>query len=386
MNIKDQRNNIPILFVDHAPALGGAEHSLLLLLQHLDKQQWELHLACAGGELAQRTAALGIPYHLFDFPRLRQSARLPLDLSGNVRQLARLARQLNVAALYANTVRAALYTAAAARLAKRPFFWHMRDFWLSENEPVNKQLDNLLKRWLCRAATHVITNSRAVADELPCADKVSIVHNGLDVSLFDPTRRGVTFKKRYELPDDAPIIGTVGRLRPWKGQKRFLQMVAQIHPYFPDAYFVIVGGSPFAVQGDYLQELQKMTADLDLEERVIFTSHLDDVRPALAAMTVFVHAGEPEPFGLVNIEAMAMGKPIVALGHGALPEIVVPGETGLLVLPGDVDGLSQAVISLLQAPAQRERMGQAGRDRVLYHFTIQRTAAEIEAILRRHLG
>jgi glycosyltransferase involved in cell wall biosynthesis len=296
--------------------------------------------------------------------------------------LAKLAQQLDVAVLYANTVRAAMYTASAARLAKRPFIWQMRDFWLSESKPDNTHIDTLLKRWLCRAAARAITNSQAVADLLPCPDKISVVLNGIDVSRYDPTRRGITFKKRYEIPDDVPIVGMVARLRPWKGQERFLEMAAQVKQQFPHAYFVIVGGSPFDVQDDYPQQLQQLTADLNLSERVLFTGHLDDVRPALAAMSIFVHPGDPEPFGLVNVEAMAMGKPVVALGHGALPEIVVPGETGLLVLPGDKDGLAQAVSSLLRAPGQSERLGQAGRERVLSHFTIQRTTAEIETILR----
>lgn len=371
----------PILFVDHAPALGGAEHSLLLILQHLDQEQWQPHLACSQGALAENAAKAGIFYHVVELPRLRRSGRFPWDWRRTVQQLAKLAQQLDVAVFYANTVRAAMYTASAARLAKRPFIWHMRDFWLTENKPDNTQVDALFKRWLCRAAARVITNSQAVANHLPCPDKINVVLNGIDVSHYDPARRGVTFKKRYEIPDDVPIVGMVGRLRPWKGQARFLQMAAQVKQRFPDVYFVIVGGSPFAIADDYPQQLQQLAADLDLTERILFTGHLDDVRPALAAMTIFVHPGEPEPFGLVNVEAMALGKPVVALGHGALSEIVMPGETGLLVLPGDKNGLAQAAISLLLAPAQRERLGQAGRERVLSHFTIQRTTAEIEAIM-----
>ncbi|MCB8943681.1 MAG: glycosyltransferase family 4 protein [Ardenticatenaceae bacterium] len=372
-----------ILFIDHATALGGAEHSLLLILQHLNREQWSPHVVCCPGALAQKTADLHIPHHTFDLPRLRRSPRLLTDGVGQVRQLAKLARQLEATALYANTVRAALYAAPAARLAKRPFIWHMRDFWLSENKPANPQIDTTLKKLLCRTASRVITNSQAVADHMPCPGKTSVVLNGIDVSRYDPTRRGITFKKRYEIPDDVPIIGMVGRLRPWKGQVRFLEMAAEISQQHPAATFIIVGGSPFGVEDDYPQQLQQLTADLNLSERVLFTGHLDDVRPALAAMTIFVHPGEPEPFGLVNVEAMAMGKPVVALGHGALPEIVLPGETGLLVLPGDQHGLAQAVMSLLKNPAQCARMGQAGRERVVHHFTIQRTTTAIEAILRQ---
>ncbi len=102
-------------------------------------------------------------------------------------------------------------------------------------------------------------------------------------------------------------------------------------------------------------------------------------------MDIFVHPGQPEPFGLVNIEAMAMARPVVAFAHGALPEIVVHGQTGLLVPPGDVIALANAVRTLLADPEQRRAMGCAGRERVETHFTIQRVAHEVEAALQKVL-
>jgi starch synthase len=93
-------------------------------------------------------------------------------------------------------------------------------------------------------------------------------------------------------------------------------------------------------------------------------------------MHIFVHPGDPEPFGLVNIEAMASGKPVVAFDHGALPEIVLHGETGILVPPKDPAGLAQAVISLLKDPHLCSEMGQRGRQRACRRFRIEETAAK----------
>ncbi len=372
-----------ILFVDHADGLGGAERSLLLFMTHLDSQRYKPYLASVKGKLLATAQPLGISVYPILLPRLRRSPCFPLDWLAGTRAIAAAAHEICADVLYANTVRATLYTAPAARLAKRPFIWHMRDFWLSESKPDNIWTDTFLKKVLCRTATRVITNSRAVADHLPCSNKIAVVHNGIDVSRYDLDQEREGFKQQYQIPHGASIIGMVGRLRPWKGQARFLEMAAEIIQQCADAYFCIVGGSPFGVEDKYPQQLRQLTADLNLRKRVIFTGHLNDVRSALAAMDIFVHPGEPEPFGLVNIEAMAMGKPVVALAHGALPEIVVPGETGLLVLPGDDNGLARAVLSLLENPEQRERMGRAGHERVLKHFTIQKTTAEIEAILHQ---
>lgn len=373
----------PILFVDHAPALGGAEHSLLMLLRHLNRERWEPHLAGVDGPLLASAGERDVVTHELAMPRLRRSVRFPLDWAATARALADLAERTGAVALYANTVRASFYTAPAAYLAGRPFVWHMRDFWLSESKPRFTRIDTALKWLLCRTAAHVITNSRAVAAHLPSTDNITVVHNGIELEEFDPTLNGDLFREAHKLPTNAPLVGMVGRLRPWKGHTRFLKMAARVCTEIAEARFVIVGGSPFGSADGYEQELQRVLLDLHLDEYVVFTGHLDNVAPALAAMDVFVHPGDPEPFGLVNIEAMAMKTPVVAFAHGALPEIVADSETGLLVPPDDVHALAEAVTQLLREPARARRLGEAGRRRVKAQFTIERTAGEIERILAR---
>ena len=105
----------------------------------------------------------------------------------------------------------------------------------------------------------------------------------------------------------------------------------------------------------------------------------------MTALDIFVHAGDPEPFGLVNVEAMAMGLPVVAFAHGALPEIVEEGVTGRLLPPGDEDAMARAITELLDDPVVRSRMGSAGQARALRHFSIERTVAEIDAVLQGFL-
>lgn len=374
-----------ILFLDHAPAIGGAERSLLLLLKHLDRSRFQPHLACAGGPLAEQATALGVPVHLVPMPRLRRSPRFVLDWLAGARAIARLTRQIDAALLHANTVRAAFYAAIAARLADIPFVWHMHDFWLTESRPRRFWADRLGKRLLCAAAVRVIANSYAVAAHLPCSARVTVVHNGVEIEQFNPAMDGTPFRRQYGIPTDAPLIGTIGRLRPWKGQDRFLRVLAQVREAMPEAWGVVVGGTPFGVEDDYPQRLRRLAADLKLEGQVVFTGHLEDVRPALAAMDVFVHPGDPEPFGLVNIEAMAMSKPVVAFAHGALPEIVVDGETGMLVTPGNEDAMARAITRLWEEPDKVKAMGRRGRERVASRFTAERMAAEFAEILGNHL-
>ncbi len=322
-----------VLFLDHAPVIGGAERSLLLLLSHLDKDIWRPHLAGMPGHLVTEADGLGFPTHLLHFRRLRNSPRILFDWANGARAITRLVDQIGAQILVANTVRAALYAAPAARLANKPLIWHMRDFWLSETRPRLPGLDRLGKKALCLSARAVIANSRAVAAQLPCENRITVVHNGIDPQDFNPHLDGNSFRRQYQIGADTPLVGMVGRLRPWKGQQRFLDMASTIVRQLPQARFVIVGGEPFGVKDDYGDRLKTRASVLGLDSILAFTGHVGDVRPALAAMDVFVHPGDPEPFGLVILEAMAMQKPIVAFDHGALGFQNLPflaGPTALL--------------------------------------------------------
>lgn len=375
-----ERRRPTLLFVDHASALGGAEHSLLGLMTELHRRKWRIHLICAPGELAVQAQNANIDTHTLDFPRLRRSHRFLFDLLKTARTLSRLIDQCQADIIHSNTTRAAIYASLAAKMSHHPHIWHKRDFWLDESVPRHASFDTWGKKAICGASRKIITNSRATAEHMPCGQKkINIIHNGIHLQRYRPEIDARAFRRQWDIPDDVSVVGMVGRLRPIKGQAQFLQMAAQIRAVRPDVHFLIVGGVIFQAEDDYKQRLSKQVADLDLKDAVTFTGHIENIPLALAAMDVFVNPGEPEAFGLVNIEAMAMGKPVVAFAHGALPEIVTP-ETGILVPPGDLDALSEAVLTLLAHPQRTAVMGQAGRERVVQHFTIQQTVDRIEKV------
>ena len=366
-----------ILFVDHAEEIGGAENSLLMLMCHLDNKSWEPHLTGRNGRFLTTAHQDNIPVYPIELPRLRRSFRFPLDFIKGVRKIAETAHQMNADILHANTIRAALYTSFAARLAKRPFIWHMRDFWLSEGKPDRLWFDTFGKKLLTTFATAVIANSKATADHLPDSKKIKVIHNGIGLEKFNPNLDKRPFRQKFNIPLDAKVVGMVGRLRPWKGQVHFLKMAAQVASENSNAYFLIVGGTTFGVDEEYPNYLKKVTQELGISNRVIFTGQLNDMPQALAAMDIFVHSGDPEPFGLVNIEAMAMKKPVVAFAHGALPEIVIDGETGYLTPPYDIQNLAQRVIDLLHDQELCNKLGENGRLRVEQHFDITHTTQQI---------
>ena len=377
-----------ILFVDHAEGLGGAERSLLLLMRHLDPSRWQPHLATVHGSLAKAATSLNFPVHILPMPQLRRSPLALIQGWSTSSELAQISRQINAIALHSNTVRAAFFTAAAAKLARKPFIWHYRDFWLSETKPAHRWIDLLLTRLLCRVSDIVLANSQAVRAKLPCQEKGLVVHNGIETAHFSSWDSStLTFRQQLGIPPQTAVIGMVGRLRPWKGQRNFLQMAKGIHKQNPNTHFLIVGGNPFEAKDDYANELRQLARELGLETAVSFLGQLDDVRPALAAMDIFVHPGEPEPFGLVNIEAMAMGKPVVAWAHGALPDFVQHQDTGILV-PHHLDMwplFTASILNLVADPEKAKRMGEAGRQRVKAKFDIRQTAVRVAEIYEQHI-
>jgi len=372
---------VPLLFVDHAQGIGGAEQSLLLLLEHLNSKEWQPHLVCAEGELARRAKEKRITTHILGLPRLRRSTSALIDWMRGGIAIARIGKAIGARIIIANTVRSAFYTVLPSKILGVHHIWYMRDFWLSEDRPKHQFIDYILKLAICSNSKLVIANSDATKKLIPCKHKITI-YNGIDLNnYFSNYEKINSSKEKYKL-DDIILVGMVGRLRPWKGQERFLRVLAQVMVSNPNVRGIIVGGDPFCVDNNYEKYLKQIAMKLNIYNKIVFTGHLNDIRPTLAAIDIFVHPGSPEPFGLVNIEAMAMGKPIVAFAHGALPEIVIHGQTGLLVPPGDEQAMAEAISALIHDPEQRIKLGYAGQERVKELFTIERTARKFEEVIK----
>ena len=157
---------------------------------------------------------------------------------------------------------------------------------------------------------------------------------------------------------DAPLLITICRLFPEKGPAAIIEAVARLRDELPAIQLLIIGAD---VPGcNYSEDLRRLAADLGVSDNVRLLGRRDDIEELLAAADVFVMPSHDEPFGLVFCEAMAMGKPVVALDDGGTVEIVEHGRTGLLSAYGDLDALTANLRALLLDPARRAEMG-AGR-------------------------
>jgi glycosyltransferase involved in cell wall biosynthesis len=239
-------------------------------------------------------------------------------------------------------------------------------------------------------ATHLVCNSRGTADQFAgtwIENRTRIVYNGLSSDEFCrfSDNEVATWRMRLS-PRGGPIVGVVGRIKlVRKGQDVFLDAAARLKTRFPDVSFVCIGGA-FPGNEGHVEELRRRAKAVDMTDRFCVIGDIEDIGPATAALDIAVMPSVlPEPFGNVVMEAMCLGKPIVASRNGGAGEQVEDGMTGILVPPGDAVALAEAIAQLLADPARAIEMGLAGKRRFTELFSSERTYAAIRR-LHQELG
>jgi glycosyltransferase involved in cell wall biosynthesis len=205
--------------------------------------------------------------------------------------------------------------------------------------------------------------------------------NAIDPAAWDYRLDPVPTRHALGIPPGAPVVACAARLFRGKGQDDVIRALSRIRRELPDVRLLIIGRDDLqAMRGSFTAELKALVHELGLSDNVIFTGHRTDMPALLAASDVFALSSFEEPFGLVFLEAMAMKKPVVALGIGGAPEVVEHGKSGLLCAPGDQAGLEASLLTLLRDPAMRARMGEYGRRQVEDRFTPERMARDTENV------
>lgn len=205
-----------------------------------------------------------------------------------------------------------------------------------------------LHRWIYKKVDRVIAVSQAVKNAITVfpPEKITVIYNGIETEKFFAAPAG-TLRQELGLSATTKIVGMVGRVNPSKGHATFLRSIPEILANNPDTAFIIAGG------GD-ITTLKRMNGD------VHFLGARSNIPEIMKDMDVFVMASRNEPFGLVTVEAMASGTPVVATNTGGTVEIITDGETGLLFPPDDPLKLAQAVIKVLTDDKLAARLKQGG--------------------------
>ena len=350
---------------------GGQNQALLTVLGLRSRSHRTVLVAHPRGELRRRAS---------EGPDLIPLApRSELDLAAAWR-LARILRDLQPAVVHAHDPHGVAMAATALGLgqaragaARPPVLVASRrvDFALRMNA---------FSRWKYRQVSLFITASECIRQMLLAQDiddgRVVTVHEGIDlehVAAAPP----VSVRETFWLPHNAPVVGAVGALVDHKGHRVLIRAAAQVARQVPDARVVILG------EGERRDELQREIRELGLERHVLLPGFRPDVLSLLKTFDLFVMPSITEGLGTSLLDAMACERPIVASRVGGIPEVVVDGDTGLLVPPRDADSLAEAIVRLLEDRPFAARVAAAGLARVHERFTVDRMVDQTLDVYQR---
>ena len=356
---------------------GGGELMLLHLMQQGQGAgvDW-LVVFLEDGPMVGQVRELGVEARVVEAGRLREVPRFLAAVAA----IARLVRREKVQLVVGWMNQGQLYGSPAAKLAGVPAVWYQLGIALSPG-------------WNDRMATRlpalgILACSQAgAAAQARIAPKrpLRVVYPGVELERFEPARlpSPQEARRRLGLPPDGPLIGIVGRLQRWKGMHVLIEALPAVLRAHPDAHLVVVGGD-HAQEPEYPALLRERVCALGLEDRVTMAGLQGNIPEWMQAMDVVVHASDREPFGIVIIEAMALGKPVVAGDAAGPTEIITGGLNGLLSPYGDAPALARAVLCYLDDPALARRTGAAARERA-QDFSTQCYAQNLIAALRELL-
>lgn len=367
--------SIRVLHVLSSASAGGVETFVLELARHINRNRFQLDVCVVGptGPMVEALRATGAAVHVlgdrywhrallyfihlnaghFDIVHVNIGGRLP-------KYLARLARCRSVI----SHVHGAMVDEVEA--------WRQGNCSAAAPDIMRNYVDG---------AQYIVASSHEIARMLTTccpavAGRLSVIPHGVDLERFKPmspdSPEVIASRREFGLSEGDAVVGFIGRLVPQKGLSHLLAAAEILQARYRNIRFVVVGDGPLRT------ELTTATASSG-NDRFYFLGERSDVPRLLELFDVLVVPSEWEPFGIVNLEAMAAARPVVAFNVDGIPEAIVHGETGLLVPHRDSRALASAIAQLLDDASLRRRMGVAGRQRVEQMFNVRDMARAYES-------
>ncbi|MHC5064269.1 MAG: glycosyltransferase family 4 protein [Planctomycetota bacterium] len=376
-----------LCFVSHSAAFDGAERSLLDLIDGLRQRDVQsLCLLPNAGLLADKLAERGIETRIIGYKNwvgrsrgFRKRMRRCFHNSLALWPLVRAIRRSGCDLVYTNTF-ATPVGALAAKIARKPHVWHLREFGDEDHGLYFDFGIDFTRRKVGRWSAACIANSHAVAAAYaPHLGSLSpdVVYNAVEVPPVD-------MEDLVETPWRQPgalRCMMLGRVHPRKGQQDAIRALAELNAADLPTELLLMGSS----SGGHSEEIKRMVGDLELGESVHLMPYSERPLPIMNTADVVLVCSRKEAFGRVAVEAMKLGKPVIGTRSGGTPEVVQEGQSGFLYEPGEIGELAACIAKLHGSPESRAAMGAEGLRLAREKFTGERYVSGIEAVLRRVL-
>ncbi len=372
--------------------VGGAQENTLLSVEGLDGlPEYEVTLATGvddgpEGDLlerARRTTRLVV------VPELGRSIN-PLSDIAAFYKLYRLIRKGRYHIVHTHSSKAGVLGRLAAKLAGTPIIVHtLHSLVFHDYQPwaVNR-LWWVVKKLCAPMTDHFISVSsiisqKAIAAGIGPPEKFTTIYSGMELDWFlDSSVDPAAVRREFGIPEDAPVVGKIARLFSLKGHDQLLDAAPEVVRRHPDVRFFLIG------DGLLYEHLRSRAREAGILDNFVFAGLIprERIPEMIAPMDVVVHTSLREGLARVLPQALAMGKPCVSFDIDGAPEVVIPGETGYLVKPGDDRELANAISDLLDDPHLRVRMGEAGRHRVDPAFRAETMVEQIASVYKMLLS
>ena len=363
-----QRPRVVLLVHFGDADIRGSEQLLIDLLGALDQDRYRPVLWCNAAALAQAARALGVETHCAPMRFIYDASASAADVAAVWRQIgigAQLVRLHRPALVHVNGGAPVQWMALVCCRAGLPLLVHVHSPYLRRN-----RFNQLLHLATLVVGVSAVCLDGLRHDAMPAA-RLRLIPNGIDAERLAGAD-GAAARARWGIPADAPVVGVAGSLIERKQTAIVLTAFAALRAD-PPPWLLVAGDGPER------PALSALAVALGIAPRTVFTGPYSDAATIFATMDINVLASRDEAFGLVLVEAALCQVPSVAGQVGGIVEVIVPGQTGLLVPPDDPAAFAAATQSLLDDRALRTRMGTAARTRAREHFSVGRMAADIAA-------
>ena len=383
-----------ILFIHQSAELYGSDKTILMFISSLDKQKYKSIVVLPfDGPLKREFEKNGIEVVIAPVLKLYRKMFTPTNIlkffkeyKEGLKTLNELHKKYNFNIVYSHTL-AALIGIVFAKKNNIKHLWHVQEI-IAKPVIFNKGFVKLLS---IKANDVAVYDSRTtmefwIKNNPRLAKKSEFVCNGLDIKQKPEPNIENSLKIRndyFKVNQNELVIALVGRINSWKGQQLLLEAFNKIAQKYNNIKLVYLGSAP-PNQEFFETDLKNKISEYGLNERVIIIPFQENIWPFWDSIDIaVVPSTEPEPFGMVAIEAMLSKKPVVAANHGGLTETVLHNHNGLLFEPNNAESLAISLEELINDESKRKQFGENGYHRTIEHFSLEKHVEKFEAIFEK---
>lgn len=360
-----------------AQAAGGVERYIQMLLKYLDKSKIENILVCSFDYQTDQFSGLVDKIEQFDMKR-----EIGINDFKAAWKIRKIIKKYNPDIVYAHSSKAGAIVRIAniglkSKCIYNPHGWAFNMRGSKIKQLIYAIIEKIMVPFCDRIICISDSEKKSAIDMNICSEnKIKVIVNGIDIKKYEEKERGILRREKIGIPEDAFVIGMVGRISPQKAPDVFIRVAEKIKNVIPNSYFMIVG------DGEHRDEIQQYAKEYGFEDKLLITGWVDNSMDYVELFDVAMLISRWEGFGLVLPEYMLSEKPIIATKVDAIPNIIKDNENGILVEVDKVEEIFNAVLEICENRALADKFIKNGLKDVYNFFDVERVAMEHQCMFQ----